>query len=107
MGTILRAGAPLPSWPCVLSPQQWVAPAVVTPQVCSLPTVRFAKMRPPETATGDGLGLVVPSPNSPFVLKPQQYALPLLVRAQECHPPEAIETKSRVGLIHCGVFFCP
>src|SRR5882762_11312140 len=103
-GVVLPGDGSLPSWPYRLKPQQYVAPPVVTPQVCSFPTVSVLNVRPPETAVVEEEGLVDPSPSSPFVFQPQQYALPPLVSPQECHPPEAIETISTLDspIVECS-----
>src|SRR5437879_5832 len=79
---VLIGGPPLPSWLSVLSPQQYAAPAVVTPQASNCSTLTAAKVSPPDTATGVRLMVKVPLPSWPLPLKPQQYAAPGVVTPQ-------------------------
>src|SRR2546428_9872095 len=82
---------PSPSWPEELSPQQYAAPLVVTPQVCSgikvPPALSVANVKPPATGVGMSCWAVVPSPSWPKLLEPQQNAWPDALRAHEWKPP--------------------
>src|SRR6266566_10011771 len=82
-GLVRFVVVPSPSWPLSLSPQQYAAPAVVTPQVWKLPALTAAKVSPPTTATGLVCFVFaqVPSPSAPPPLYPQQYAAPAVVMA--------------------------
>src|SRR5689334_7420109 len=75
-GTRLLVVVPSPGAPALLSPQQYAAPAGVTPQVEVAPALRVAKVSPPGTANG-----AVSSSSSP-VPRPQQYAAPAEVSPQ-------------------------
>ncbi len=57
--------APFPSSEYPLSPQQYPAPFMVTPQVAYDPALIPEKASPPETATGTLLLVVAPFPSSP------------------------------------------
>ena len=50
------------------SPQQYVAPAAVTPQVWIPPALTAAKLTPPATSPGVNRLVVVPSPSWPEAL---------------------------------------
>ncbi len=67
---------PFPRLPSVFVPQQYPAPAAVTPQAISWPTEMLVKFNPPDTGVGVGAGALedVPFPNVPYSLSPQQYA---------------------------------
>src|SRR5207248_714180 len=56
---------PSPSWPAKLSPQQYAAPDVVTPQVCAPPAPTIVKARSPATRAGLVWGMPIPSPSWP------------------------------------------
>ena len=64
-GVALLVVVPFPSSPAPLNPQQYAAPLVVTPQVCSYPALTAANVSPPDTATAASLFVVVPFPISP------------------------------------------
>ena len=64
-GVVLPVVVPSPSWPLLLSPQQYAAPTVVMPQVFRNPALTAAKVSPPETAAGVELLVVVPLPSWP------------------------------------------
>jgi hypothetical protein len=106
--TVLEVVEPVPSWPKTLLPQQYAAPAVVTPHVCSLvkrvalpmcwprgatPRASVEKVSPPATATGTELELVEPSPSWPELFNPQQYAAPVLASPHVCSP-EALSAEN-------------
>jgi hypothetical protein len=86
-GTAVFIVVPLPSWPELLSPQQYAVSPVVTPQLWLVPALTVAKMKPPKTATGTALFIVVPLPSWPELLSPQQYAVPPVVTPQLWLPP--------------------
>src|SRR5881628_13243 len=72
----------------MLSPQQYAAPAVVTPQGEEAPLgSTAANVSPPDTATGVVLLIWVPLPSWPPPLAPQQYAAPAGVTPQVTPPP--------------------
>src|SRR5437773_1974641 len=72
----------------MLSPQQYAAPAVVTPQGEEAPLgSTAANVSPPDTATGVVLLIWVPLPSWPPPLAPQQYAAPSGVTPQVTPPP--------------------
>src|SRR5213593_2633556 len=77
----------------MLSPQQYAAPAVVTPHVKlrELLLLTAAKVSPPDTATGVELLILVPLPSSPLPLWPQQYAAPAGVTPQVAATPALTE----------------
>src|SRR5207249_4229317 len=81
-GVVLPVVVPSPSWPLLLSPQQYAAPTVVMPQVFRNPALTAAKVSPPETAAGVELLVVVPLPSWPWLFSPQQYAAAALVTPQ-------------------------
>ena len=85
-GTGLLAVELLPSWPLVLPPQQYAAPALDSAQVELVPELTWVRVTPdstPEvdTATGTLLLLTVLLPSWPLEFMPQQYAAPLLPSA--------------------------
>ncbi len=84
-----------PSWPHVLSPQQYASPAAVRPQLWSKPSVNNLNLRPPETATGNAVSAVVPLPNCPEPLLPQQYAVLSAASAHTWRVPALIAKKRR------------
>src|SRR5437870_10253241 len=72
----------------MLSPEQYAAPAVVTPQEEEPhPGSTAANVSPPDTATGVVLLIWVPLPSWPPPLAPQQYAAPAGVTPQVTPPP--------------------
>src|SRR5438094_838435 len=73
---------PSPSSPSLFDPQQYAAPAAVTPQLWAALRPTAAKLRPPAASTGVKCLVVVPSPTSPTPLKPQQYMTPASVTPQ-------------------------
>ena len=62
-GTLLLSFVPSPSWPEVLSPQQYASPSVVTPQLDTVPAATDWKVCPPETGIGALLLSNVPFPS--------------------------------------------
>ena len=62
-GTLLLVPVPSPSWPGPPYPQQYPAPAVVTPQLKRSPALTDAQVWPPLTNTGTVLFVLVPLPN--------------------------------------------
>src|SRR5258706_14544450 len=77
----------------MLSPQQYAAPPVVTPQLWLAVALTAAKVSPPDTATGVLLLVSEPSPSSPELLSPQQYAAPAVVTPQLWYHPALITVK--------------
>ena len=65
---------PSPNWPLPLKPQQYAAPAAVTPQVWRKRALTAAKLTPAGAATSTGFNspVVLPSPSCPLALRPQQ-----------------------------------
>jgi hypothetical protein len=72
VGVALLVVVPLPSWPYVLSPQQYATPPVVSAQALESPTLIRLKLSPPATRVGVARASVVPSPSCPWLLSPQQ-----------------------------------
>jgi hypothetical protein len=71
-GTALPAVLLFPSWPAMLSPQQYTALVLVTAHVCLFPALTEVKVSVLETGTGTLLGVVLLFPNCPATLPPQQ-----------------------------------
>src|SRR6266699_322639 len=73
-GVRRRVVVPSPSSPSPFHPQQYAAPAAVTPQLCSPPALTAAKEMPPATSTGTVLqdtgtsGLAVGHDSGPVVV---------------------------------------
>ena len=63
---------PLPSWPELFSPQQYVTPISVQAHVWLPPATTKINVRPLKTGTGTVLFVVVPLPSWPELLSPQQ-----------------------------------
>src|SRR5205814_9520958 len=91
-GTGVARGPVVPSPSCAswLSPQQYAAPLVVTPQVWNDPALTATNRNPPATGTGVARATLVPSPSCPKRLSPQQYAAPPGVTPHVCHTPVLI-----------------
>jgi hypothetical protein len=81
-GTALELVEPSPSWPALFNPQQYAAPMVASPHVCSPEALSAVKVTPPATAPGTALELVEPSPSWPALFDPQQYATPFVASPQ-------------------------
>src|SRR5688572_6206317 len=77
----------MPSWPCVLAPQQRTAPVNVVAQVCS-PPAEMPVTPPPRPATVRGAWRpnCRPSPSWPLVFAPQHIAAPSAT-THECESP--------------------
>src|SRR6266567_7749696 len=73
---------PIPSCPAELLPQQYAAPAAVSPHAKKFPVPMLTNESPPPTATGVRVLTVDPLPSSPWPLSSQQNAAPLDVSAQ-------------------------
>src|SRR5688500_16846868 len=80
---------PLPSCPCLLSPQHSTAPSVRRPQLKPFPAAMVLNRWPPATAVGAARSLPSGSPSSPYRLLPQQYAVPSVPTPHVCVQPAA------------------
>jgi hypothetical protein len=88
--------APVPSPSCChpSAPQQYVRPALDSPQLCAAPAATPVNVRPDSsplasTATGTDRSVVLPSPSCPWSFAPQQYT-PAGDVAQVCPSPALI-----------------
>ena len=98
------AVAPFPRWPSASPPQQYVAPAPVSPHVWLEPADSAENVVPGgSTDVSTGLGLtwstvrVPPLPSRPLLSKPQQNAAPALVKPQVWPPPAVRAVKVAPG----------
>src|SRR5207253_8981699 len=64
-GTELEVVEPSPNWPSELSPQQYAAPVVASPQVCHARALTADHVRAPVTAWGTDPKLYEPPAISP------------------------------------------
>ncbi len=87
----------------MLSPQQYAAPAVVTPHAEYSLALSAAKVSPPDTSSGVVLVLVVPLPSWPLPLKPQQYPVPAVVTPQAKYLPALTAAKLSPPVTATGV----
>src|SRR5688500_6852077 len=97
----------------LLPPQQYAAPAVVTPHMCELmlfcPDVlaRDANVCPPLTGTGTSEPAVVPFPSCPAMPVPQQYACPVVVTAHGAGPSDVMLVSVRPPEMGVGLLASP
>src|SRR2546429_414908 len=87
---------PSPNWPLPLKPQQYAAPAAVTPQVWRKRALTAAKLTPGGAFTSTGVNslFMLPSPSCPLALSPQQYAAPAAVSPQVWKKPALTALKA-------------
>src|SRR3954465_398376 len=104
VGVRRSSRVPSPIWPPLFAPQQYMSPAVVTPQVWFQPTAIAPKRIPPATSPGRVLVRPAPVPNWPYAFDPQHEISPARDNAHECENPARTVLNGPAAPTLTGVF---
>src|SRR5207302_716841 len=92
-----------PSWPKLSSPQQYPAPLVTTPQLCTMPALSWRNSRFVTTRRGVVLPFWSPVPIWPRGFPSQQYAKPEMSAPQVENEPTLSDAMAGELGTSCGV----